>query len=318
MPIQTAYHYRDISLQPEYSTLNSRAEAVTRIKFGKYTFNIPIVPANMKTVINQELAIWLAERGYFYVMHRFGVNPLEFCQSMQDRNCYTSISLGVNQDSIAHVKELANAGIQPDYITVDIAHGHCNKMEKMAGIIKQHLPDSFLILGNVCTPEGVVFLEKLGANFTKVGIGPGSACTTKLKTGFTCPQFTAVLECAKVAKVPIIADGGVEYPGDIAKALVAGASMVMAGKLFAGHEESPGEKKILPSGQAVFEYYGSASEHNKGEKKHVEGRRIEIPYKGPIQSTLDDLTQSLRSSISYAGGCDLSAFNNVKWVVNNS
>jgi GMP reductase len=149
-----------------------------------------------------------------------------------------------------------------------------------------------------------------------------SVCTTKLQTGFSRPQFSAVLECSKSAKKPIVADGGITYNGDIAKALVAGADMVMCGGIFAGHDESPGERVtyVDERGNTIGEgksFFGSASEHNKNAKKHVEGKKIVVHIKGPIAETYQQITESLRSSISYAGGQDLSAFNSLEWVAHN-
>jgi len=316
--MDVSYNYKDILLQPKYTELNSRSDADTSCKFGPKTFRLPVVPANMKTVIDEDLAIWLAKNDYFYVMHRFNVDQVKFCKKMLHNNLYTSISLGVNEDSYNTINEMKMHDIKPDYITVDIAHGHCLKMKKMLTRIKEVFPDSFVIGGNVCTQDGVQALEEWGADCSKTGVGPGAACTTKLQTGFSHPQFSAVLNCSKITTKSIIADGGIEHNGDIAKALVAGASMVMAGSLFAGHDESPGRPIIqIENGHEVHykEFYGSASEHNKGEKRHVEGRRILIPLKGPIEKTFSEIDQSLRSSISYAGGGSLASFNSVDWTV---
>lgn len=150
-----------------------------------------------------------------------------------------------------------------------------------------------------------------------------SVCTTKLETGFSRPQFSAVMKCSDVANVPVIADGGIVHNGDIAKALVAGATMIMAGSLFAGHDESPGDVvtyvdetgNVMGKGKSFF---GSASEHNKGEKKHVEGKRTLIRLKGPLSETIRHIQESLRSSVSYAGGSDLSAFATVDWIAQKS
>lgn len=312
--MQKEFHYRNILLTPRFSELNSRSEASTKVKFGEMQFNLPVVPSNMKTVIDQSLASWLAKNGYFYVMHRFDVDQVAFCKDMRRAGYFTSISTGVNQDSYAALYALKREGITPDYITIDIAHGHSIKMRSALQFIKFTHPGSFVIAGNTCTKEGVESLESWGADAVKVGIGPGSVCTTRLQTGFSRPQFTTVLECASIAKKPVIADGGIEHNGDIAKALVAGATLVMAGHMFAGYEESPGNTLNADSG-TFKEYYGSASEHNKAEKMHIEGKKTLIPYRGPIKHKFDELEQSLRSSISYAGGKDLSAFLRVKWTI---
>lgn len=308
-------HYHDVLLLPGMAQLNSRSEADVRCVLGDHRFRLPVVPANMKTVIDEQMAEWLADNHYFYIMHRFGVNPLSFAAKMIGKGHYVSISIGVNKDSMEVVEQLKDAGIVPDFITIDIAHGHCPKMKAMLHHISTLLPSSFVIAGNVCTKEATQDLVLWGANAVKVGVGPGSVCHTKLKTGFSRPQFTAVLECSGSVSIPVIADGGVVENGDIAKALVAGARMVMVGRLLAGFEESPGRKVIHEDGRITKEYFGSASEHNKADKAYIEGCRVEIPYRGSISDKLFDIEQSLRSSVSYSGGKDLSAFPDVKWVV---
>ena len=186
----------------------------------------------------------------------------------------------------------------------------------MIQYIKKNLPGTFVIAGNVGTPEAVRELENAGADATKVGIGPGKVCITKLKTGFGTGgwQLAAVRWCAKAATKPIIADGGIRDHGDIAKSIRFGATMVMIGSLFAGHEESPGEEKIV-DGKAVKEYFGSASEFQKGERKNVEGKKIFIDSKGSIFDTLTEMEQDLQSAISYAGGTTLQAIRKVDYVL---
>ena len=172
-----------------------------------------------------------------------------------------------------------------------------------------------MIAGNVGTPEAVIDLENWGADATKVGIGPGKVCITKLKTGFGTGgwQLSALKWCARVATKPIIADGGIRDHGDIAKSIRFGASMVMIGSLFAGHEESPG-KTVEVDGALFKEYYGSASDFNKGEYKHVEGKRILEPIKGKLADTLVEMEQDIQSSISYAGGRKLMDIRKVNYV----
>jgi IMP dehydrogenase/GMP reductase len=458
-----AYNYKDILLQPTMSYLDSRSEADTTVEFGSRKFALPVCIANMKTVMDEDLAIWCAKNNYFYIMHRFGIDTVSFARKMKELNLFVSISLGINKDSYEVFDNLIAERIDVDYITIDIAHGMCDKMKKMLDYInlkKKQLNwfKPFVIAGNVCTPEGVELLESWGADSVKVGIGGGcfkkgskvltdkgliniediniedkvlthtgkfkrvlgtsrrleedklfiindiyctgnhellvvnkeykhlisektlkdwsiwisaafldnnfllvdrsdgiklveitkkefidcneqvydleveddhsyningiivhnSVCTTKLKTGFSHPQFSAILECSKVAKKPIFGDGGIEHNGDIAKGLVAGATMIMAGGIFAGYDESPGKiNVVMENGHEVKykEYFGSASMHNKGESKHVEGRRILVPYRGPILDKFIEIKQDLQSSISYAGGNNLKAFNNVDWIV---
>ena len=201
------------------------------------------------------------------------------------------------------VDQLVAAGLGAEYITIDIAHGHADSVKNMIAHLKKKLPKTFVIAGNVGTPEAVIDLENWGADATKVGIGPGKVCITKLKTGFGTGgwQLSALKWCARVATKPIIADGGIRDHGDIAKSIRFGASMVMIGSLFAGHEESPG-KTVEVDGALFKEYYGSASDFNKGEYKHVEGKRILEPIKGKLADTLLEMEQDMQSSISYAGG----------------
>src|SRR5690606_20034153 len=159
-------------------------------------------------------------------------------------------------------------------------------------------------------------LENAGADATKVGVGPGKVCITKLKTGFGTGgwQLAAINWCAKAARKPIIADGGIRDHGDIAKSIRFGASMVMIGSLFAGHEESPGQT-IEKDGKKYKEYFGSASQYQKGEHKNVEGKKILLEHKGNIKNTLIEMKQDLQSSISYAGGKDIEAIRKVDYVL---
>lgn len=167
------FDYDDINLIPKYSIVNSRSECDTSIKIGNNLFKNPIIPANMESVINEELAIKLAKEGYFYVMHRFNINNREFVKKMKSLNLITSISIGVNQESYDDILYFSNNNISIDYITIDIAHGHCKKMKKMVKYVKEKLPNSFLIAGNVSSIEGTIDLDKWGADAIKVGIGPG-------------------------------------------------------------------------------------------------------------------------------------------------
>lgn len=315
--MENVFDYEDIQLIPAKCIVDSRSECDTSIQFGKHKFRLPVVPSNMQTIIDEKIALFLAERNYFYVMHRFEPDTRkEFIKSMQEKNLIASISVGVKADEYTFIEELAEANLLPDYITIDIAHGHSNAVIKMIQHIKSHLPESFVIAGNVGTPEAVRDLENAGADATKVGIGPGKVCITKIKTGFGTGgwQLAALRWCAKAATKPIIADGGIRTHGDIAKSIRFGASMVMIGSLFAGHEESPG-KTVEKDGKVYKEYFGSASEFQKGEKKNVEGKKIIVEHKGSLQDTLTEIEQDLQSSISYAGGKSLEAIRTVDYVV---
>jgi GMP reductase len=310
------FDYDNILLLPRKCRVDSRAECDPSVEFGGRRFRLPVVPANMKTVIDEPIAQMLAETGHFYVMHRFDLDNVAFARRMRERGLFISISSGVKPADEAVIDRLAAEGVGADYITIDIAHGHAESVRRMIEHIKLRLPQAFVIAGNVGTPEGVIDLENWGADATKVGIGPGKVCITRLKTGFGTGgwQLSALKWCARVATKPIVADGGIRHHGDIAKSVRFGAAMVMVGSLFAGHEESPGQT-VEVDGRRYKEYYGSASDFNKGEYKHVEGKRILEPIKGALPDTLREIREDLQSSISYAGGTRLVDLRKVNYVV---
>ncbi|UJZ87134.1 GMP reductase [Heyndrickxia coagulans] len=315
--MDTVFDYEDIQLIPEKCIVNSRSECDTSVELGGRKFRLPVVPANMQTIIDEKIAVYLAENGYFYIMHRFQPETrLSFVKEMKERGLYASISTGVKPEEYAFIEELATRNLEPEYITIDIAHGHSNAVIDMIHHIKKHLPETFVIAGNVGTPEAVRELEHAGADATKVGIGPGKVCITKIKTGFGTGgwQLAALRWCAKAASKPIIADGGIRTHGDIAKSVRFGATMVMIGSLFAGHEESPGET-VEMDGKLYKEYFGSASEFQKGERKNVEGKKMYVEYRGPLQDTLKEMEEDLQSAISYAGGNKLADIRKVDYVI---
>ena len=310
------FDYDNIQLLPRQCRVNSRSECDPSIQFGPRRFKLPAVPANMKTVIDEPIARHLAANDYFYVMHRFDLDAIAFARDMRERGLYVSISLGVQAADFGLVERLAAEGLGAEYITIDIAHGHSDAVQRQIAHIKKHLPQAFVIAGNVGTPEAVLDLERWGADATKVGIGPGKVCITRMKTGFGTGgwQLSAVKWCARVASKPIVADGGIRHHGDIAKSIRFGASMVMIGSLFAGHEESPGAT-VEVDGQRYKEYFGSASDFNKGERRHVEGKRILEPIKGLLADTLTEMREDLQSSISYSGGKSLMDLRKVNYVI---
>ena len=225
-------------------------------------------------------------------------------------------AVGVGPDRDARVEALVNAGV--DVIAVDSAHGHAQAVVDSVPAIKRQFPEIELIAGNVATAEGAKTLAEAGADAIKVGVGPGSICTTRVVAGVGVPQITAVTECARIAKdyqVPIIADGGVKYSGDVVKALAAGAHSVMIGSIFAGTDESPGEM-ILYQGRSYKVYRGMGSlgamkegardryfqedieEDAKLVPEGIEGR---VPYKGPLASSVFQLIGGLRAGMGYVG-----------------
>ncbi|SEA98728.1 GMP reductase [Thalassobacillus cyri] len=315
--MENVFDYEDIQLIPAKCVVNSRSECDTKISLGGYSFKLPVVPANMQTIIDEKIAITLAENGYFYIMHRFQPEQrIDFIKDMKSRGLIASISVGVKPEEYEFVRQATEENLIPEFITIDIAHGHSNAVIEMIHHIKEHLPDSFVIAGNVGTPEAVRELENAGADATKVGIGPGKVCITKIKTGFGTGgwQLAALRWCAKAASKPIIADGGIRTHGDVAKSIRFGATLVMIGSLFAGHEDSPGET-FEKDGKLYKEYFGSASEFQKGEKKNVEGKKMYVEHKGSLKDTLVEMEQDLQSAISYAGGTNLDAIKHVDYVV---
>jgi len=310
------FDYDNILLLPRRCRVDSRSECDPSVEFGGRRFRLPAVPANMRTVIDAPIAEFLAREGCFYVMHRFDLDRVAFAERMRAQGLLVSISSGVRPADHAVIDRLAASGSGADYVTIDIAHGHADSVRRTIEHIKTRLPQAFVIAGNVGTPEAVIDLENWGADATKVGIGPGKVCITRLKTGFGTGgwQLSALKWCARVATRPIVADGGIRHHGDIAKSVRFGASMVMIGSLFAGHEESPGTT-VEVDGRLYKEYYGSASDFNKGEYRHVEGKRILEPIKGRLADTLREMREDLQSSISYAGGRVLADLRKVNYVV---
>ena len=310
------FDYENVLLLPRRCAVRSRTECDPSVEFGGRRFAIPVVPANMRTVVDDSICEVLAASGHFYIQHRFDLDAVAFARKMREKNLFVSISVGVQEQDKQLVDTLAAEKLGADYITIDIAHGHADSVRDMIRHIKAKLPDTFVIGGNVGTPDGVMDLERWGADATKVGIGPGKVCITRMKTGFGTGgwQLSALKWCARVANKPIIADGGIREHGDVAKSVRFGASMVMVGSLFAGHEESPG-KTVEEDGVRYKEYFGSASEHNKEQRSFIEGKRILEPIKGSLTDTLREMKEDMQSAISYAGGTVLDDVKRVNYVI---
>jgi len=302
-------NYSDVSLVPGRCVVKSRSECNTSVEFGGLRFEMPIYPANMPSVVDVSTCVYFARNDWFYTMHRFGIDNVEFTNIMHGQGLFSSISIGLaDEEEIGALQE-----VDPEYVTIDVANAWSESIGEVIENVKRALPASFLIVGNVAAAEAINELQDLGADAIKIGIAQGHACTTRYKTGFGRPMISTILECAEIAKVPLIADGGIEHPGDMAKALTAGATMVMAGKLFAGYHESAGGILETPAG-SFKEYYGNASEFNKTEYKNIEGTKILVDYKDSIAYFMKELKEDLQSSISYAGGRDLSALRNVEMI----
>jgi len=340
---KTYYSYQDVFLKPRYSEFHSRSEANTSIKFGDQTFKLPVVPANMECTMNVDKAKYMSENEYFYIMHRFNADKTapsntdnkKFIEVANKENFKNiSISIGVKEEDVELIHYCILKNLRIDFLTIDIAHAHSVRMKEMLEFLhsvykRGAYERPFIIAGNVAAAGAVVDLENWGADATKVGIAAGKACRTYNETGFGVPMFSCILECSKIARRPIIADGGISECGDIAKALVAGASVVMAGGIFARSIDSPAEtvyknvssNEYYAGGGPIIitktykQYYGSASSHNKTGDSHIEGTLIELECDGiSYADKLRHMIGHLQSSISYAGG----NLKNVEWDVKNN
>lgn len=349
-----ALSYRDVYLVPRHSTLKSRSEADISVEFLGRKFCAPWLPANMSSVINGDIACWLGENDYPYIMHRFGDNRAFVERANRENWKLISVSVGVKDADKDFLQWVVEKKLRVDWITIDIAHGDSILMEEMINFIRglkfekgygwdidSYTPK--IIAGNVATRDAVEYLYRIGADAVKIGVGGGGNCSTKNVTAFHVPMFTCAQNCSEeiagmifshsrerihckinsscVKKnIPLIIDGGIRESGDIARALVAGGggnNLVMAGSLFGACLDAPSEPIGDEWGGIVKKkMWGSASARQKGEKKNVEGFISEIPCNGMTYKELyQSLRESLQSSVSYGGGKDLSCFKDVEWVV---
>jgi GMP reductase len=306
------YNYSNIFLRPKKTIVNSRKDCNVSIILNGYEFDLPIYAANMKSVVNEETCEFLASENMFYTMHRFGIDLLDFIDRMHTENYLASVSIGVNQDTYEQLEILKSKKVYPEFITLDIANAWCEKAKSMVQYVRSNFEKSFLIVGNIATLDAVREVHTWGAQAIKAGIAGGKVCITKNKTGFHRPMASTILECSQYtipAKLPLIADGGIAEHGDIAKAIACGADLVMAGSLFAGWDESAGNIiEVSVNGEKAHqykEYFGSASQYNKGEYKNVEGKKMLIDYKGSMKKLLIELKEDLQSAVSYSGGTKL-------------
>lgn len=315
----SGFDFEHINLVPRKCIVASRSSCDTRLRIRNYVFSMPIVPANMECVIDTATALRLSTNGCFYIMHRFG-DTLKFARFMKSYGQYVSISVGVNNDSRDILQQMYEQSLDPHFITIDIAHGHSIKMQNMLRFIRHLFPKSIILAGNVSTPDGVRDLEEWGADVIKVGIGPGSACTTYPATGFGSRgcQASIIMECARARrneKTLICADGGIREPGDIAKCLVLGADIVMIGGMMSGCIDSPG-KPVQKDGKLYKEFWGSASHYQSNKSSRIEGKHTLIEQKPmTLMEYVKYLQECLQSAISYAGGNSLAAFRHVEMIL---
>lgn len=306
--------FDDVILVPGYNGVRSRQAVSTDAVLGRATLRIPVISANMDSVTGAEMAMTMAKLGGLGILHRFMSiedNIAEFHKARVAGP--VGVSIGVTGDSLPRAEALVAAGAE--IICVDVAHGHSKMMNQTVRALREKFADNICIIaGNVATYAGADYLAAAGADVIKVGIGPGSVCTTRIKTGFGVPQLTAILDCRKVDR-PLIADGGIRFPGDAVKALAAGAAYVMLGGLLAGTEETPGEKVLrkdasgdvwvkkfrgMASREAQEEYMGTMADW-----KTAEGIAIEVPLRGSATAVIADLMGGIRSGLTYCGATDI-------------
>jgi IMP dehydrogenase len=258
----------------------------------------------MDTITESAMANFIGGKGGIGVLHRMMSierNVAEF------RRCRgpVFVSVGCAEEELTRAEALRDAGAT--HFVVDVAHGHARYVGKTLKNLRQLLPDACLMAGNVATYAGADYLASVGVDIVKVGIGPGSVCTTRLKTGHGVPQLTAIQDCARCDR-SIVADGGIRHPGDVVKALAFGADFVMIGGMLAGTRPTPGKRIRGPKGKWVKAYRGMASrevadEHHGGiaEWKTAEGVSVTVPYRDDEEAIIADLVGGLRSGLTYAG-----------------
>jgi GMP reductase len=308
--------FNNVLIRPKRSTINSRSEINLNREF---TFRncktikwkgVPVMSANMDTTGTLGVYECLRHHNIITALHKFYTKTdlIEYSKNnILDPN-YFMISTGISDVDFEKLKDILSE-VECNWICIDIANGYIDSFVKFCRKVRDYFPDKIIVGGNVVTREMVeqLILEG-GVDIVKVGIGPGSACTTRLKTGVGMPQLSAILECADAAHGVdghIISDGGITCPGDMAKAFGAGADFVMVGGQFAGHDQNPGEI-IDENGKQMKLFYGMSSDHaqhvhyGKMEKyRSSEGRVIKIPYKGDLNNTILDFLGGIRSTCTY-------------------
>lgn len=296
--------YNNIVVIPKLGIVNTRDDVDVSQEFLGKQYKLPIIPANMKCVIDFKLAEWLANNGYFYILHRFYSYDDVFNWIKDNQNLpLISISIGVKQRDMDFIDKIFHAGLRVDIVTIDISHGYSILMKEMITEVKSQL-NCKVIAGNIWgDKDSVESLQSWGADALKVGLSYGKACITYNKTRIASPMFSCGLEASKWAKIPLIGDGSIRENGDISLGLIAGYSMIMAGSIFSACKDSPAE---YDETRNIKFYYGSASFHNKGYNKNIEGRLVEMPCNNmTFSEKLEEIRQDLTSTCSFLGGNNL-------------
>ena len=324
--IKEALTFDDVLLVPRYSTVLP-SETNLHIDLGyNLKLKIPFISSAMDTVTESKMAIAIAKKGGLGIVHRnlSIIDQSKEIKKVKNKNLLVGAAVGTSNEDLLRAKSLIDSGV--DIIVIDTAHGHSNKVINILSKIKKINLKKPICVGNIATSEAALKLYNEGADILKVGIGPGSICTTRMIAGIGVPQITAVLEVKKSLKnkkVKIISDGGIKFSGDIAKGIAAGADAIMMGSIFAGTEESPGKKyKIKNKFYKAYRGMGSIGamsagssnryfqKNHKDKSKFVpEGVEARVIYKGNVDKILYQLQGGLRSSMGYIGAkniCEIS------------
>lgn len=309
--------FDDVLILPAHSEIESRGSIDISLNFLGHQLQIPIISANMDYITELEMALAMRKAGGLYVFHRFLPFPdlLEMINVIDTQNEIVSFSIGTRllEKEFSKIQIISDRIYEntPLIVTVDVAHGDHIKVETLVKKIKYTFgPRVKVIAGNVATEDGFRKLALAGADAIKVGIGPGSVCTTRTVTGVGVPQLTAISWCAEYRdtyfpEVKIIADGGIKSSGDIVKALAVGADVVMLGALLAGTTETPGEVRIDTSGKRWRPYRGQSIFGTNDTKYTKEGVEGWVTEKGPVADVLKQLAGGVRSGLSYVGANNL-------------
>ncbi|UFK96710.1 GMP reductase [Kaistella faecalis] len=314
--------FKDVMIRPKRSTLKSRSQVslernFTLVNSKKKWSGVPIIAANMDTVGTFEMAEALAKEKIITAIHKH-YTPEEWTAFLKNQPDsiydYIALSTGTGNADEEKIKQIMDAHPQIEFLCIDVANGYSEHFVEFVKNARRNFPNKTIIAGNVVTGEMVEELILAGADIIKVGIGPGSVCTTRIKTGVGYPQLSAIIECADAAHGlggHIISDGGCKIPGDVAKAFGGGADFVMLGGMFAGHDESGGDI-VEEQGKKFRLFYGMSSQtamdkHAGGvaEYRASEGKTVKVPYKGPVSETVKDILGGVRSTCTYVGASEL-------------
>lgn len=314
--------FKDVMFRPKRSTLRSRSQVSLmrsfKFRHAKGTWEgIPVMAANMDTTGTFEVAKALSKHDLFTAIHKhYTIEQWDaFMQTADERTVQRiAVSTGIGKQDAKKLNQIFDRHSQLRFICIDVANGYSEYFVDFVKQTREAFPEKVIMAGNVVTGEMVEELILSGADIVKVGIGPGSVCTTRVKTGVGYPQLSAIIECADAAHGlggQIISDGGCKTPGDVAKAFGGGADFVMLGGMFAGHVESAGEV-VEEDGKQYKLFYGmsSATAMEKyvggvAEYRASEGKTVKIPFRGPIEHTVLDILGGIRSTCTYVGASKL-------------